>query len=281
MHFRPGKDCFGETPKPNATSEPGLALRALPRNRSQDRSTRVLLLMVRFLIIAAASICVSCSPAQTQVADFAGQRERMVKEQIVMRGLVAERVLSALRKVPREEFVPAEYRAESYTDKALPIGYDQTISQPYIVAFMTEELQPQSRDRVLEVGTGSGYQAAILAELVAEVYTIEIIEPLAKKAEATLQRLGYKNVHVKTGDGYKGWPERAPFDSIIVTCAPERVPQPLLDQLKEGGRMIIPVGAKFAQELYLFEKKNGRLQQSAVLPVRFVPMLRTEKEGEK
>ena len=253
----------------------------LPRNRSQNRSTRVLLLMVRFLIIAAALICVSCSPAQTQVADFAGQRERMVKEQIVMRGLVAERVLSALRKVPREEFVPAEYRAESYTDKALPIGYDQTISQPYIVAFMTEELRPQPTHRVLEVGTGSGYQAAILAELVAEVYTIEIIEPLAKKAEATLQRLGYKNVHVKTGDGYKGWPERAPFDSIIVTCAPERVPQPLLDQLKEGGRMIIPVGAKFAQELYLFEKKNGRLQQSAVLPVRFVPMLRTEKEGEK
>ena len=280
-HFRPGKDCFGETPKPTRDVRAGLALRALPRNRSQDRSTRVLLLMVRFLIIAAALICVSCSPAQTQVADFAGQRERMVKEQIVMRGLVAERVLSALRKVPREEFVPAEYRAESYTDKALPIGYDQTISQPYIVAFMTEELQPQPRDRVLEVGTGSGYQAAILAELVAEVYTIEIIEPLAKKAEATLQRLGYKNVHVKTGDGYKGWPERAPFDSIIVTCAPERVPQPLLDQLKEGGRMIIPVGAKFAQELYLFEKKNGRLQQSAVLPVRFVPMLRTEKEGEK
>jgi len=281
MHFRPGKDCFGETPKPTRDVRAGLALRALPRNRSQNRSTRVLLLMVRFLIIAAALICVSCSPAQTQVADFAGQRERMVKEQIVMRGLVAERVLSALRKVPREEFVPAEYRAESYTDKALPIGYDQTISQPYIVAFMTEELRPQSRDRVVEVGTGSGYQAAILAELVAEVYTIEIIEPLAKKAEATLQRLGYKNVHVKTGDGYKGWPERAPFDSIIVTCAPERAAQPLLDQLKEGGRMIIPVGAKFAQELYLFEKKNGRLQQSAVLPVRFVPMLRTEKEGEK
>jgi len=237
--------------------------------------------MRRLLVIAAVWICVSCSPAQTQVADFAAQRERMVKEQIVMRGLVTERVLSALRKVPREEFVPAEYRAESYTDKPLPIGYDQTISQPFIVAFMTEALQPQPTDRVLEVGTGSGYQAAILAELVAEVYSIEIIEPLAKNAEATLQHLGYKNVHVKTGDGYKGWPEHAPFDSIIVTCAPEHVPQPLLDQLKEGGRMIIPVGAKFAQELYLFEKKNGRLQQSAVLPVRFVPMIRTEKEGEE
>jgi len=237
--------------------------------------------MMRFFLIAVAAIGIGCQPAQTQVADFAAQRQRMVKEQIVMRGLVTERMLSALRKVPREEFVPAEYRAESYADKALPIGYDQTISQPFIVAFMTEELQPQPTDRVLEVGTGSGYQAAILAELVDEVYSIEIIEPLAKNAEATLQRLGYKNVHVKTGDGYKGWPQHAPFDSIIVTCAPERVPQPLLDQLKEGGRMIIPVGARFAQELYLFEKKNGRLQQSAVLPVRFVPMLSTEKEGEK
>jgi protein-L-isoaspartate(D-aspartate) O-methyltransferase len=237
--------------------------------------------MMRFLLIAAAGIGLSCQPAQTQVADFATQRQRMVKEQIVMRGLVTERVLSALRKVPREQFVPVEYRAESYSDKALPIGYDQTISQPFIVAFMTEELQPQPTDRVLEVGTGSGYQAAILAELVTAVYTIDIIEPLAKSAEATLLRLGYKNVHVRTGDGYKGWPEHAPFDSIIVTCAPERVPQPLLEQLKEGGRMIIPVGAKFAQELYLFEKKNGRLQQSAVLPVRFVPMLRTKNEGEK
>jgi protein-L-isoaspartate(D-aspartate) O-methyltransferase len=230
------------------------------------------MMMMRFLVVAAVCICASCSPAQTPVADFAAQRERMVKEQIVMRGLVTERVLSALRKVPREEFVPAEYRAESYTDKPLPIGYDQTISQPFIVAFMTEELQPQATDRVLEVGTGSGYQAAILAELVAQVYTIEIIEPLAKNAEATLQRLGYKNVHVKAGDGYKGWPENAPFDSIIVTCAPEHVPEPLLQQLKEGGRMIIPVGARFAQELYLLEKKNGRLEQSAVLPVRFVPM---------
>jgi protein-L-isoaspartate(D-aspartate) O-methyltransferase len=232
---------------------------------------RVYLSMMRLLAIVL-WICASCSPAQTQVADFAAQRERMVKEQIVVRGVLSERVLSALRKVPREEFVPTQYRAESYTDKPLPIGYDQTISQPYIVAFMTEQLQPRPTDRVLEIGTGSGYQAAILAELVAEVYSIEIIEPLAKNAEATLQRLGYKNVHIKTGNGYKGWPEHAPFDSIIVTCAPEHVPAALLDQLKENGRMIIPVGAKFAQELYLFEKKNGRLEQSAVLPVRFVPM---------
>jgi len=237
-----------------------------------SRSRCVLLLRMRFLLLASALLCASCGRAETQVADFPAQRERMVKEQIVMRGVVEERVLAAMRKVPREEFVPAEFRAESYTDRPLPIGYDQTISQPFIVAFMTEELRPQPTDRVLEIGTGSGYQAAILAELVAEVYSIEIIEPLKKNAEATLQRLSYKNVHVKAGDGYKGWPEHAPFDSIIVTCAPERVPQPLVDQLKEGGRMIIPVGAKFAQELYLLEKKDGRLEQSAVLPVRFVPM---------
>ena len=177
-----------------------------------------------------------------------------------------------MRKVPREEFVPEQFRDASYADQPLPIGYDQTISQPLIVAFMTEQLRPQPQDRVLEIGTGSGYQAAILAELVAEVYSIEIIEPLAKTAEATLQRLGYKNVHVKAGDGYKGWPEHAPFDAVIVTCAPDHVPQPLVDQLKEGGRMIIPGRRPGDQELYLLEKKNGQLERRAVLPVQFVPM---------
>lgn len=214
----------------------------------------------------------SCERAQTSVADFAAQRERMVKEQLVMRGISAERVLAAMRKVPREEFVPEQFRGASYEDGPLAIGYDQTISQPFIVAFMTEQLRPSAKDRVLEIGTGSGYQAAILAELVAEIYSIEIIEPLAKTAEATLQRLGYKNVHVKAGDGYKGWPEHAPFDAIIVTCAPDRVPQPLTEQLKDGGRMIIPVGGLGEQELYLLEKRNGQLEQRAVLPVRFVPM---------
>src|SRR5437879_9417890 len=153
------------------------------------------------------------------------------------------------------------------------------ITMLFIFTFITDQLRLAPGNRFLEIGTGSGYQATILAELIAEVYSIEIIEPLAKNAEATLQRLGYKNVHVKAGDGYKGWPEHAPFDSIIVTCAPERVPQQLIDQLKEGGRMIIPVGAKFAQELYLLEKKNGRLEQSAVLPVRCVPM--AGQAGEK
>jgi protein-L-isoaspartate(D-aspartate) O-methyltransferase len=138
---------------------------------------------------------------------------------------------------------------------------------------MTEQLRPRPGDRVLEIGSGSGYQAAILAELVANVYTIDIVEPLAKNAEATIKRLGYKNVHIKVGDGYKGWPEGAPFDAVIVTCAPEKVPQPLVDQLKEGGRMVIPVGERFAQQLYLLEKKNGQLKESVTLPVRFVPML--------
>ena len=196
----------------------------------------------------------------------------MVQRQLIPRGIKDQRVLAAMAKVPREEFVPRESRAASYEDGPLPLGYAQTISQPYIVAFMTEQLRLKPSDRVLEVGTGSGYQAAILAELVSEVYSIEIVEPLAKNAEATLQRLGYKNVHLRIGDGYGGWPEVGPFDAIIVTCAPDKVPQPLVDQLNDAGRMVIPVGDRFAQQLYLLEKKNGQLKQSATLPVRFVPM---------
>ena len=201
----------------------------------------------------------------------------MVERQLNPRGIKDERVLAAMAKVPREEFIPADERSDAYEDGPLPIGYDQTISQPYIVAFMTEQLRPKPSDRVLEIGTGSGYQAAILAELVANVYTIEIVEALAKTAEATLQRLGYKNVHLMVGDGYRGWPEEAPFDAIIVTCAPGKVPQPLVDQLKDDGRMVIPVGERFAQQLYLLEKKNGQLKESATLPVRFVPMTREQK----
>jgi protein-L-isoaspartate(D-aspartate) O-methyltransferase len=213
-----------------------------------------------------------CGQKAPPISNFAAQRQLMVQQQLITRGIHDERVLAALAKVPREEFVPLESRAASYEDGPLPIGYGQTISQPYIVAFMTDQLRPKPSDRVLEIGTGSGYQAAILAELVSEIYSIEIVEPLAKTAEATLQRLGYKNVHVKVGDGYKGWPEHAPFDAITVTCAPDHVPKPLVDQLKEGGRMIIPVGGFGDQELYLLEKKNGQLQRRAVLPVRFVPM---------
>jgi protein-L-isoaspartate(D-aspartate) O-methyltransferase len=227
----------------------------------------------QFLILAVLG-GTGCGQTTAPVSDFGAERQRMVQEQLMPRGVHEERVLAAMAKVPREEFVPPDERALSYTDGPLPIGYDQTISQPYIVALMTEQLRPQPHDRVLEIGTGSGYQAAVLAELVAEVYSIEIVAPLARAAEATLQRLGYKNVHVKVGDGYKGWPDYAPFDAIIVTCAPEHVPQPLTDQLKEGGRMIIPVGARLAQELYLFEKRNGQLRERAILPVRFVPMAR-------
>jgi protein-L-isoaspartate(D-aspartate) O-methyltransferase len=225
----------------------------------------------QWLIIVALAAA-GCGQKAAPVADVAAKRQQMVQQQLMARGIHEERVLAAMAKVPREEFIPPSLRAESYEDGPLQIGHGQTISQPYIVAFMTEQLRPKPSDRVLEIGTGSGYQAAILAELVAEIYTIEIIEPLAKTAEATLRRLGYKNVHVKAGDGYKGWPEHAPFDAITVTCAPDHVPQPLIDQLKEGGRMIIPVGEFGNQELYLLEKKNGELQRRAVLPVRFVPM---------
>jgi protein-L-isoaspartate(D-aspartate) O-methyltransferase len=175
-------------------------------------------------------------------------------------------------RVPRHEFVPADYRALAYDDHPLPIGHGQTISQPFIVAFMTEKLEPKSSDKVLEIGTGSGYQAAVLAELVSKVYTLEIVEPLAHRAEADLKRLGYTNVMVRAGDGYQGWPDAAPFDAVIVTCAPNHVPQPLVDQLKEGGRMIIPVDSAGDQELYVLRKKGGKVEKQAVLPVRFVPM---------
>jgi len=234
-------------------------------------------IVAQYLLLAAIATT-GCGQQTPTAADFAGQRQKMVERQLKPRGINDKRVLAAMANVPREEFVPVDARADAYGDGPLPIGYDQTISQPYVVAFMTEQLRPKPSDRVLEIGSGSGYQAAILAELVADVYTIEIVEPLAKTAEATLQRLGYKNVHVKVGDGYQGWPEEAPFDAIIVTCAPEKVPQQLTDQLKDGGRMVIPVGERFAQQLYLLEKRNGQLKESVTLPVRFVPMLR---EGQK
>ena len=185
------------------------------------------------------------------------------------------RVLQAMETVPRHELVPEPVRADAYADSPLPIGYGQTISQPYIVAFMTEKLAPKPTDRVLEIGTGSGYQAGVLSELVKEVYTIEIVDALANRAATDLRRLGYTNVFVRSGDGYQGWPEKAPFDSVIVTCAPEAIPQPLITQLKEGGKMIIPVGPQGGiQELYLLEKHRGRVVKQAVLPVRFVPMTR-------
>ncbi|MBC7287415.1 MAG: protein-L-isoaspartate(D-aspartate) O-methyltransferase [Armatimonadetes bacterium] len=205
-------------------------------------------------------------------ADYAQQRNRMV-DMLVRMGYVSdERVIKALRSVPRHLFVPSSLRSEAYVDTPLPIGHDQTISAPSIVAKMTELLEPKPDHVVLEIGTGSGYQAAVLAELVRHVYTIEIIPELAESARKRLQQLGYKNVTVKCGDGYRGWPEHAPFDGIIVTCAPTDIPQPLVEQLKEGGRMVIPVGELWAQELYLLVKEHGRIVKRAVLPVVFVPM---------
>ena len=210
--------------------------------------------------------------------DFAAARRRMIEEQLAGagRGITNQRVLEVMGRVPREQFVPAEYRRLSYEDQPLPIGYGQTISQPFIVAFMTEKLDPKPSDKLLEIGTGSGYQAAVLAGLSSNVWTIEIVESLAQRAEADLKRLGYTNVHVRAGDGYLGWPEAAPFDAIIVTCAPDHVPQPLVDQLKEGGRMIIPVGSSGDQQLVLLRKTGGKVVQQAVLPVRFVPMIRAK-----
>ncbi len=206
-------------------------------------------------------------------------RRDMVTNQLRARGIANEKVLSAMSRVPRHEFVPTLFRSLAYADRPLPIGHDQTISQPYIVAFMTEALKPAPTDRVLEIGTGSGYQAAVLAELVAKVYTIEIVQPLGERASADLARLKYDNVHVRIGDGYEGWPEHAPFDAIIVTCSPEHVPQPLADQLRDGGRMIIPVGdPKSGQELFLLEKRGTKVVQRAVMPVRFVPMTGRAKD---
>ena len=203
---------------------------------------------------------------------FAAARRRMVEEQLAGRDITNRRVLEVMGRVPRQELMPAAEQRLAYRDHAVPIGHGQTISQPYVVAFMTQQLDPKPGDRVLEIGTGSGYQAAVLSGLVKHVYTIEIVEPLARQAEADLKRLGYTNVTVRAGDGYQGWAEAAPFDAVIVTCAPDHVPQPLVDQLKEGGRMIIPVGSFFDQSLYLLEKRGGRIERRAVLPVRFVPM---------
>lgn len=201
------------------------------------------------------------------------KRMLMVQTQIVARGITDEKVIKAMQKVERHLFVPSQVAADAYRDGPLPIGYGQTISQPYIVAYMTEILDLERDDKVLEVGTGSGYQAAILGEICDSVFSIEIVPELGKRAGNLLKILGYENVMVKIGDGYRGWKKHAPFDAIIVTCAPTHIPVPLQDQLKEGGRMIIPVGERYIQKLILLEKKKGKIVQKAVLPVLFVPMV--------
>jgi protein-L-isoaspartate(D-aspartate) O-methyltransferase len=204
-------------------------------------------------------------------------REAMVRDQIEARGIRDARTLAAMRKVPRHELVPADVRGRAYADSPLPIGHRQTISQPYIVAFMTEALGLRGGEKVLEVGTGSGYQAAVLAEIAALVYTIEIVAPLADRARNDLERLGYSNVQVRAGDGYVGWPEAAPFDAIIVTAAAPRIPEPLLAQLKDGGRLVIPVGED-DQSLIVLTRNGSHFAERKVLPVRFVPMTGNVRE---
>ena len=229
----------------------------------------------RGLIAGLAAILVGGYQAKLAVAQDAhtSSREGMVKNQLMAGGITNRDVLKAMSEVPRHEFVPAAVRPFAYMNGPLPIGHGQTISQPFIVAFMTQALELTKDARVLEIGTGSGYQAAILGKLCKEVYTIEIVPELAQSSEQLLARLRFENVHVKAGDGYLGWPEKAPFDAIIVTCAPDHVPEPLVDQLKEGGRLIIPLGEEgTVQQLVLLRKRDGKILRENKLDVRFVPM---------
>lgn len=199
----------------------------------------------------------------------------MVNNQIIARGIKHKATIEAMKKVERHKLVPSNMRIRAYDDSPLPIGFGQTISQPYIVAYMTEVIKPEKGQKVLEIGTGSGYQAAVLAEIVSDVYTVEIVSELAERAQKDLQGLGYKNIHVRSGDGYHGWPEHAPYDAIIVTAAADYIPPALIEQLKEGGRMIIPVGSQFmTQQLVLVEKHKGKVRSRNVMPVRFVPFTR-------
>jgi protein-L-isoaspartate(D-aspartate) O-methyltransferase len=225
-------------------------------------------------VLLAAGVSAAAEPAERPKADAReAERARMVTEQIEARGVRDPRVLAAMRKVPRHEFVPPERRADAYTDGALPIHHGSQISQPFVVATMTELAALGPDSRVLEVGTGSGYQAAILAELAREVYTIEIVEPLAREAEATLARSGYERVHVRAGDGYRGWPEAAPFDAIVITAAAPRVPPALVEQLEPGGRLVMPEGESGkTQELMVYTRTEEGVEPQRIFSVRFVPM---------
>ncbi len=229
------------------------------------------LLLCSVLLSSCSSPPVSGNPMTQE--DFAQQREKMVETQLKSRDIQSERVLEDMKKVPRHLFMPESVRQYAYIDSPVPIGEGQTISQPYIVGLMTQTVDPKPGDRALEVGTGSGYQAAVLGELVQEVYTIEIIPDLAERAEKALAESGYDNVEVRQGDGYQGWPEKAPFDIILITAAPEEIPQPLIDQLAEGGRLVVPVGPQGEiQTLTLVTREKGEVKRTYITDVRFVPM---------
>jgi protein-L-isoaspartate(D-aspartate) O-methyltransferase len=239
-----------------------------------------------FRLIGAISLLAVFASAATTAAgqgrsakSLEAARNGMVDEEVIGGGITNPRVIESMRNTPRHLFVSVDQIPHAYYDMSLPIGEHQTISPPVIVAYMTQELDPRPTDRVLEIGTGSGYQAAILSPLVKDVYTIEILPALGRHAAQTLKQLKYKNIHTKIGDGYLGWPEEAPFDKIIVTCSPEKVPQPLVDQLKDGGRMVVPVGERYEQVLYLFKKEHGKLTTEALRPTLFVPMTGTAEAG--
>ncbi len=244
----------------------------------KSQNFNILLFLVVVCVLTTLWLALHCRAQVVREKDYSLLRERMVASQLEARDITDKKVLSAMRQVPRHLYVPESYRHLAYEDYPLPIGEGQTISQPYIVALMTQVVNPHAQMKVLEIGTGSGYQAAILAKLCREVYTIEIIEALGARAQKILQKY-YDNVRVKIGDGYQGWPQFAPFDAIIVTCAPTHVPKPLAEQLREGGSMVIPVGEAGYQQLVVLTKNKGRLIEQEVIPVRFVPMV--DSKGKK
>lgn len=248
----------------------------LPKDGPAVRAVRCLMLIVALIsILMPMKVMAECDMER-----FEKQRQKMVNEQIVARGVSNPSVINAMRVVPRHCFVPCRLHGRAYRDGPQPIGYGQTISQPYIVAVMSEFLDLQPGERVLEIGTGSGYQAAVLSEMGVEVFTIEIVAPLGHLARDLLLSMGYRNIHTKIGDGYRGWPQQAPFDGIIVTCAPSQIPQPLQDQLVESGRMVIPVGSVYShQQLFQLRKIKGQIKKEKIFDVRFVPMVDEKGKG--
>lgn len=251
-------------------------LRALPATLCRSASLAMAIILLGGIVSP-----IILLGQQTPPDPFAVERERLIQNVLIPGGIKDKRVLDSVGRTERHEFVPAEYKLQAYQDIAIPIGEAQTISSPYIVALMTESLQTKPTDVVLEIGTGSGYQAAILSPLVKEVYTIEIVEELGNQTMQLLEDLGYTNIHCRVGDGFKGWKEAAPFDKIIVTCSPEKVPEPLKDQLKEGGLMVIPVGERYQQTLYLMRKVKGKLEEEKLQPTLFVPMTGAAEEQRK